>query len=275
MQTTLPANGLNLHVETFGDPKHPAVLLIMGLASSCLNWFPYFYEPIVQQGYYVIRFDNRDIGQSSWIEPSDWQTNPYTLEDMAQDSIGLLEALDISQAHILGVSMGGMIAQRIAISYPQYVLSLTSMLSAADSAALSFASIDLPAWDGSQLPPLAIQLQSWASLSGGGYPFDTQRYSDLYHEAFEVRRGYNPYCLEHHLTAMHRSGSRLKELRLIQAPTLVVHGREDPLIPESHAATYAQEIPDATYLHLAKVGHEIPAGVSKTVHTALFALFKT
>jgi pimeloyl-ACP methyl ester carboxylesterase len=116
-------NNLKLYYEAFGNPSHPAVLLIIGLASQSLQWFPYFYEPIVQRGYYVIRFDNRDIGLSDWIDPTVWEANPYSLEDMAADAIGLLDGLKIEKAHIIGASMGGAIAQRIAISYPNYVRS--------------------------------------------------------------------------------------------------------------------------------------------------------
>jgi pimeloyl-ACP methyl ester carboxylesterase len=266
-------NGLNLYYETFGNPSHPAVLLIMGLASQCLNWFPYFYEPIVQQGYYVIRFDNRDIGLSEWIPPATWNPNPYSLEDMAQDTVGLLDALNIKTAHIIGVSMGGMIAQRLAISYPSHVRSLTSLLSAAKADSLGFDPNQLPASDQTQPPPLEIQFQLWKLLAGSGFPFDEQRYRELYQEGFVVRQGYNPHCLAHHLTAIQRSGSRMPELSDIQVPTLVVHGIEDPLIPEAHAAVYAQQIPQATYLALNGVGHDIPEGACHTVLDAIFDLF--
>ncbi|MCG9891110.1 MAG: alpha/beta fold hydrolase [Thermosynechococcaceae cyanobacterium MS004] len=249
------------------------MLLIMGLASQSLNWFPYFYEPIVQQNYYVIRFDNRDIGLSDRIDPATWATNPYSLEDMAKDAIGLLDALNIKTAHIVGVSMGGMIAQRIAISHPSYVRSLTSLTSSADSANLGFDPSPNPPFDPAQLPPLDIQLQFWRLLSGSRYPFDAQRYRELYQEAFVIRQGYNPHCLTHHFTAIQRSGSRMAELSSITAPTLVVHGTEDPLIPEAHAALYAQQIPNATYLALDGVGHEIPEGAAPTVLPAILDLF--
>ncbi len=267
------SNNLNLYYEAFGDPSHPAVLLIMGLASQSLNWFPYFYELIVQQGYYVIRFDNRDIGLSDWIDPADWATKPYNLEDMAEDVIGLLNALNIDAVHIIGASMGGMIAQRLAISYPARVCSLTSMLSAAEANSLGFEPNLLPEFDRSQLPPLEIQLQFWKMLTGSRFPFDEQRYRDLYYQGFEVRKGYNPHCLIHQLTAIQRSASRMQELSSITVPTLVVHGTEDPLIPEAHAALYAQQIPQATYLALDGVGHEIPEGISPEVLATIFNLF--
>ncbi|CAN1213255.1 alpha/beta hydrolase [Tumidithrix helvetica PCC 7403] len=265
-------NGRNLHYETFGDPSNPAVLLISDLASQCLSWFPYFYEPIVEQGYFVIRFDHRDIGLSDWIASEEWNSSVYRIEDMAQDAIGLLDALNIEKAHIIGASMGGMIAQRMAISHPTYVRTLTSMLSAAEASKLKFNLSLLSAFDASK-PPLEVQLRFWSMLAGTRYPFDTQHYQDLYHEGFVVRQGYNPQCFMHHLTAIQLSGTRLHELGRIQAPTLVVHGTEDPLISEAHASVYAQEIPKATYLALDGVGHEIPQPIAPTVLSAIFNLF--
>jgi pimeloyl-ACP methyl ester carboxylesterase len=269
----IQANGLNLYYEAFGNPTHSAVLLIMGLASQSLHWFPYFYEPIVQKGYYLIRFDNRDIGLSDRIDPATWATTPYTLEDMAKDTIGLLDALNIKTAHIIGASMGGMIAQRIAISHPTYVQTLTSMLSAAEANSLGFDPSSLPESDPTQPPPLELQLQFWKLLTGSRFPFDEKRYQELYQESFVIRQGYNPHCLTHHFTAIQDSGSRMSELSGIKAPTLVVHGTEDPLIPEAHAAVYAQQIPSATYLSLDGVGHEMPEGISPTVLDAIFDLF--
>lgn len=266
-------NRLELYYEAFGDPTYPAVLLIMGLASQSLNWFPYFYEPIAQQGYYVIRFDNRDIGLSDWISPTTWATNPYTLEDMAKDTIGLLDALNIKTAHIIGASMGGMIAQRIAISHPTYVRSLTSMLSAAEANSLSFNPSLLLNGNATQTPSLETQLQFWKLLTGSRFPFDPKRYEELYQEGYIDRQGYNPNCLPHQFTAIQRSGSRTKELSNITVPTLVVHGTEDPLIPEAHAAFYAQQIPQATYLALDGIGHEIPEGISPTVLNSILDLF--
>lgn len=267
-------NSLNLYYEAFGNPSHPAVLLIMGLVSQSLQWFPYFYEPIVQKGYYVIRFDNRDIGLSDWIDPSVWEANPYSLEDMATDAIGLLDRLKIEKAHIIGASMGGAIAQRIAISYPNYTRSLTSMLSFAEANRLGFKPNLLPEFDRSQPPPVEIQLQFWKMLTGSRFPFDEPLYRDLYHQGFEVRKGYNPHCITHQLTAIQRSGSRMKELSSIKVPALVVHGTEDTLISEAHASVYVQQLPLGTYLALDGVGHEIPESICPTVLSAIFDLFE-
>jgi pimeloyl-ACP methyl ester carboxylesterase len=266
-------NSLNLYCEAFGNPDHPAVLLIMGLASQSLQWFPYFYEPIVKKGYYVIRFDNRDIGLSDRIDPTAWVASPYALEDMAKDAIGLLDHLNITKAHIIGASMGGMIAQRIAISHPNYVRSLTSLIAAAAADHLGFNPSLLPEFDRDQAPPLEIQLQIWKMLAGSGFPFDQELYQDLYHQGFEVRQGYNPHGMTHHLTAIQRSGSRMAELSSIQSPTLVIHGTEDPLIPIAHAEDYGKQIPKSTFLKMDRVGHEIPEGIAPKVLSTIFDLF--
>jgi pimeloyl-ACP methyl ester carboxylesterase len=265
-------NGQNLYFETFGNPKDPAVLLIAGIGSQCLHWFPYFYQPIVAQGFYVIRFDHRDVGLSEWTDHQDWRSQPYTIEDMAKDAIGLLDRLNIAKAHIIGACMGGMIAQSMAINYPTYVRSLTSMLSAAEASNFKLKSCILSAFDTS-MPSLPLQLQSWALLAGSRFGFDAERYVELYDEAYKVRKGYNPHCFSHHLTAIQLSPSRLSELGKIRVPALIVHGTEDPLIPEAHASVYAQQIPQATYLALDGVGHEMPKGIAPTVLETIFNLF--
>jgi pimeloyl-ACP methyl ester carboxylesterase len=265
-------NGRNLYYETFGNPSDPAVLLISGLASQCLHWFSYIYEPLVQQGYYVIRFDNRDVGLSDWTDNNEWRTNSYKIEDMALDAIGLLDRLHVTKAHIIGASIGGMIAQRIAISHPSYVLTIASMHAAAEASKFMFKPYMLSAFDALN-PSLTMQLKAWTMLCGSRFAFDKERYQALYHEGFKVRQGYNPQGFIHHLTAIQLSGSRFEELGKIRVPALVVHGTEDPLIPEAHASVYAQEIPHATYLALDGVGHEIPEGVAAIVLEALFNLF--
>jgi pimeloyl-ACP methyl ester carboxylesterase len=269
----IKTNGVNLYCETFGNPSHPAILLIMGLATPSFHWFPYFYEPLVLAGYYVIRFDSRDVGLSDWIDPVDWLAHPYTLEDLALDAIGLLDALGIAHAHLIGASVGGAVAQRIAISHPNYVRTLTSLISMGDASSLNFSPDILPPADRFQVPPIEIHLGFWRSMAGSRFPFDEQLYCDLYYECFVVHKCYNPYCLTQQFTAVVRSGSRLSELPQIGVPTLVVHGCEDPLITEAAALNYCRQIPHATYLGLAGIGHEIPAGIAPTVLAAIFDLF--
>jgi hypothetical protein len=267
---TVLTNGINLYYETFGNPSHPAVLLIMGLSCQCLQWFPYIIKPMVKQGYYVIRFDNRDVGLSTWIAPDDWQNNPYNLEDLAKDTIGLLKALGIDKVHIIGASMGGAIAQRITISYPACVLSLTCIVSFADASVLGRGGIS-PTFI-SRVPSLTEYLSFWSMLAGTTFPLDVSLYTELYQETV-IGRGYNPNCMVHQLTALGRSSSRMAELKQIRVPTLVLYGTADPLIPQVHAVEYANLIPHVKLFSMAGVGHDIPEGICQTIHPEIFNLF--
>jgi len=271
MQTTFTANNINLYVETFGDRNSPAVLLIMGLGCQCLNWFPYFYEPIVEQGYYVIRFDNRDVGLSTWSDVYDWENNPYSLDDMATDSVELLKALGIDKAHVIGASMGGAIAQRIAISYPERVLSLTSIVSFADSSALTKSSVSSLAFF-AQVPSLEEYLVFWSALVGTTYPLDIPLYTQLYFESVQESKRYNPNCVTHQLGAIARSPT--PHLALINVPTLILYGTADPLIPATHAVEYAKLIADSQVLEMEGVGHDIPAEICDRIHPEIFNLFQ-
>lgn len=270
------ANSIDIYYEAFGNPNDPAVLLIMGVGSQCVHWFPYLYEPIVQKGYYVIRFDNRDLGLSSRV------SSPYTLENMAADTVGLLDALKITQAHIIGVSMGGMVAQRIAISYPQYVLTFTSIASSGyfgdpalrptPTAAFlermaRYAQLDRASED--------YNLGLWRSLAGSAFPFDEKLHSQLYQQSFKDRKGFNPNASQNQTQAMIASGSRLSELSSITVPTLVIHGTEDPTIHEGHALKYYPLIPKAKYVKMPRVGHEIPEGICNSIHPEIFTLLST
>jgi pimeloyl-ACP methyl ester carboxylesterase len=271
MQATVKANNIDIYVETFGDRTHPAVLLIMGLGCQCLNWFPYFYEPIVEKGYYVIRFDNRDVGLSTWSDVNDWENNPYFLDDLATDSVELLQALGIDKAHIIGASMGGAIAQRIAINYPERVLSLTSIVSFADASALrrsNISSLSLLA----KVPSLEEYLSFWSAIVGMTYPLDIPLYSQLYKDSVENSKRYNPNCITHQLSAIARSPT--PDLALIKVPTLVLSGTADPLIPVAHAVEYAKLIANSQLIEMDGVGHDIPAGICDRIHPEIFNLLK-
>ena len=271
MQTTLKANNIDLYVETFGDRTHPAVLLIMGLSCQCLNWFPYFFKPIVEQGYYVIRFDNRDTGLSTWSDADDWENNPYSLDDMATDSVELLAALGIDKAHVIGASMGGAIAQRMAITYPERVLSLTSIVSFADASALTNSSVSSLSFF-TNVPSLQEYLGFWSALVGLTYPLDIPLYTQLYKDSVENSQRYNPHCVTHQLSAIARSPT--PDLALINVPTLVLYGSADPLISANHAENYAKLIPGSQLVKMEGVGHDIPAGICDRIHLEIFNLFQ-
>ncbi len=284
------ANGLRIYYESFGYPADPSVLLIIGMDEQCTAWFPYFYEPIVEAGFHVVRFDNRDCGLSEWI--ADWDENhPYRLEDMANDAVGLLDALDIEDAHIVGASMGGMIAQQIAIRHPDRTRTLTSIASSAfpldpdpevqpsiDVAKHQALHEDLVSRFPNHLtvPAETIEFRLGAArvFAGTRFPFDEAFQREAMRENILDRRGFNPQAQPHQLAAVLASGSRLEELGRVSVPTLILHGTEDPLVPPGHGAKCAAHIPGARLVWMEGIGHELPVGIMPQVHEELLALFR-
>jgi pimeloyl-ACP methyl ester carboxylesterase len=284
------ANGLEIYYEIFGDTTNPTILLIMGLDAQCLLWSEAFIEPLVKAGFQVIRFDNRDIGLSTWID--NWKKSmPYSLEDMANDTIGLMDFLKIKKAHVIGASMGGMIAQRLAISHAKRIISLTSIMSSGHS-------LDPKAYESMyqkifmRIAPQLIKyvplnlkhikqkgtvesyLTLYKYLSGTKYEFDKEYFRGIFTEVIEVRKGQNPKARFQQFCAIVASGSRLKELATIKLPTLVLHGNADKLVPIFHAEKYAPLIKNSKFVILDGVGHEIPRGALDEVHGHLIAHLK-
>ena len=276
------SNGIEIYHEAFGNAQNPAILLIMGLDAQCVLWSMGFIEPLVEAGYYVIRFDNRDLGLSTWI--TDWnRSEPYTLEDMAKDAVGLLDALHIDKAHIIGASMGGMIAQRMAISHADRVLTLTSIM----SSGYSFNPQATEKWSlkavFSLLPFMAKRITlknrildnevtvssyvaTYRSLAGTKFPFNKDYFEQLFSWSILERKGQNHKARLQQLCAIIASGSRLKEMHKIKAPTLVLHGTADKLVPAIHAEIYAPLIPNAKIVWMDGVGHEMPLGALPQAH---------
>jgi pimeloyl-ACP methyl ester carboxylesterase len=278
-------NGIELYYERFGHQIDPAIVLIMGLDAQCVLWSMHFIEPLVMAGYQVIRFDNRDIGLSTWIE--NWhKSKPYTLEDMALDTVGLLDHLGIEKAHFIGASMGGMIAQRLGISHTERVLSLTSIMSSGHSLdPKPFSSIykkalmriipKLIKW--APLPIAHINLKVsvnnylalYKFLSGTKYNFDRDFFADLFKYAIEERKGQNPKARFQQFCAIVASGSRYHELKNIKAKALILHGTADKLVPIAHSRKYAPLIPNSKFIELEGIGHEIPRAALPEVHAYL------
>jgi pimeloyl-ACP methyl ester carboxylesterase len=283
------ANGIRIYYEAFGDPGDPTVLLIIGMDEQCTAWLPYCYEPLLEAGLHVVRFDNRDCGLSEWIQ--DWdERRPYSLEDMAEDAVGLLDALAIQKAHIVGASMGGMIAQRIAVSHPDRTRTLTSIASSAfplDPDPAVQPSVDVTRFQAIHeelvarfpnyltVPGDAIEFRLGAAraFAGTRFPFDEVLQREAITANIIERKGFNPRAQTHQLAAVLASGSRLEELGRISAPTLVLHGTEDPLVPPGHGAKCAAHIPGAKLVWMEGVGHELPAGIMPQVHEELLSLF--
>ena len=266
------ANGIDIWYETFGDPSHPTVLLIAGAFSQALLWVPEFAQGIVDGGRHVVWYDNRDIGLSQWMD------EPYTLEDMADDAVGLLDALGIPAAHLVGASMGGMIAQAVAIRNPERTLSLTSIMSSPGMNDPELPPLDEEALARSQevaaMPAddresrIAQQVELYRLLAGPEMPFDEEYWVPVLTES--VDRSWHPEC--GHVEAIVASPSRLPALPGITAPALVIHGTADSILPYSHGVATAEAIPGARLLTLEGAGHELPRPMNDEVIGAILDL---
>ena len=260
------ANNIDIWYEDFGNPSNTTVLLIMGAGAQCIMWNMALIKKIVNAGYHVVRFDNRDIGLSTWID--NFNTAPYSLEDMAADTIGLLDALSIEKAHIIGWSLGGMIAQLIAIHYPDRILSLTSWMSTYWSfdPDVPCMSDEMTAWFEKSMggnPPeikeeiIEANIKTFRMFSGTRFPLDEQWLKSMLEESYD--RGWDLRTTQNQTAATMASPSRLEELKNLKIPTLVIHGTEDPVINYAHGVVCAKVIPGAKLLLLKGVGHEIPS----------------
>jgi len=288
-QGRVASNGIEIYLEVFGSPGHPAVVLITGMDEQCTAWCPYFYEPIVAAGYCVVRFDNRDSGHSQWI--NEWREDrPYTLEDMAADTLGVMDALRLKNAHLVGASMGGMIAQRLAVHRPERLFTLTSIASSGfpldpdpilrtttDPQEAAKAQQDLLARYPNHLDDpvetIEYRLAVLKTFAGSRFPFDGKFHREMLTHNIMGRKGFNPLAQRNHSVAVMASGSVLDELGRISVPTLVIHGTEDPLLSLDHATKCASRIPGARLVWMEGVGHELPAGIMDLVHEEMLALF--
>jgi pimeloyl-ACP methyl ester carboxylesterase len=284
----LQANNLQLEYETFGSRTDPAVVLIMGLGMQMTRWPVPLCERLQAQGYWVIRFDNRDVGRSSWIDVPvpDVMTLmqammtgqrariPYTLTDMAADVVGLLDALQIHTAHLVGASMGGMIAQLVAADYSERVLSLTSVMSNSGNPAVPMAAPEVlarittrPRDDATMADLIEHGVLTMRVMTSPHHEFEeTQIRARV---AADLERGYNPVGVNRQLAAVTLAGDRRAYLRRIVAPTLVLHGEDDPLFPVAAAYDLAATIPEAQLQVISGMGHELPTNLLEPIATAI------
>jgi pimeloyl-ACP methyl ester carboxylesterase len=285
------ANNLQIEYESFGDESAPTILLIMGLGAQLGRWNIELCQALVDRGYRVIRFDNRDCGLSSKLDAAGVPdigaalrrgmplTAAYTLEDMAADCVGLLDALGIPQAHIVGASMGGAIAQIVAALYPQRTLSLTSIMSTSSHpdlppptpAAAQALFAPLPATrDQESLVEDAIRRQ--LAVASPEYPSCPQRLRSLFVEEHE--RGFHPRGVTRQLAAFLASGDRRKLLATIRVPTLVLHGADDPLIPVACGHDVAAHIPGARMRVIEGMAHDFPLALTEVFAEAITTVAK-
>ena len=267
----LKANGIEIEYETHGDPKDPPLLLIMGLGAQLITWDDGFCDELVKRGFYVIRYDNRDSGLSDKMGhagPADvmgayaGKAKPvYTLDDLADDAVGVLDALHIPAAHIVGASMGGFIAQLVAINHPEHTLSLTSIMSGPGgedtvNPTPEAAAILIENPGSTREEVIASGIASRRVLGGVNNPFDEEIERRKVARAFDrsfYRDGYG-----RQFVAILTAKSRIPALREVRVPTLVVHGVDDPLIPPENGRRVAAAVPGSVYLELDATGHNLP-----------------
>ena len=279
-----PVNGIEIAYEQFGDPADPTLLLIMGLGVQMLLWDERLIEMLVARGFHVVRFDNRDVGHSSKTPGPAPRVTPalvrrprrpaYTLDDMADDAAGLLDHLGVERAHLMGVSMGGMIAQTLAARHPERVLSLVSIMSTtgnrrvgrAKPAALALL-LNRPPADREANIERAVK--TWRVIGSPGFDRDEERIRDVVGRSFD--RCFHPRGVAHQLVAIMASGNRTQALRAIKAPTLVIHGEDDPLIGVSGGRATAKAIPGARLMTIPGMGHDMPREIWPRMVEAIVA----
>ena len=291
------ANGLQIEVEDSGPgaagERRPAVLLIMGLGMQLVAWPPDMVQALVNAGYRVIRHDNRDVGLSQRMEslgkPNLIWTGlqhklgfaprpPYTLADMAADALGVLDALGVKQAHVVGMSMGGMIAQRLTLAAPNRVLSLTSVMSSSSAPGLPQARPEVIA--ALMRRPSGVDRQAvvdhYVRLFRviGSPGFETPEAELRQRIALSAERGFYPVGTLRQMLAVMADSSRAAQLGQISVPTLVFHGHDDPLLPYACGEDTARRIPGASLIGVAGMGHDLPGPVVDRLLVALLPHFK-
>jgi pimeloyl-ACP methyl ester carboxylesterase len=284
------ANGITLGYDSFGDGAAETILLIAGLGTQMIRWTAPFCRELVARGYRVVRFDNRDTGHSthftehgamdfasmaSALTEGRRPKLAYTLDDMASDALGLLNGLSIRRAHVVGRSMGGMIAQIMASEHPSRALSLTSIMSSTGNPSLPSAAPDVmtmmmhpapdPAFDEAGFLDNGVAFAR--RIAGTAHPFDEGNYRALLRE--EVRRGRALGGFGRQLAAVAVAGDRRSRLAAITAPTLVVHGTDDPLFPPACGEDTAASIPGAEMMLIPGMGHDLPPFLYSAVADAI------
>ncbi len=272
-------NGLDLCYQTFGDPKNPTILLIMGLGGPMTWWTNEFCLMLADRGFHVVRYDNRDTGRSTKLRHHRVSrknvvaafigrgTAPYGLEDMADDVIGLLDHLNIDAAHLVGVSMGGMISQVLAVEYPDRVLSLTSIMSSTGRRKVG--------WIHPRIVPTMLasvgrtrtefaenSVKNGKAIASPAFPTDDHL---AYVQALETYdRGWIGSGVLRHMLAVLTQADRTERLQAVTVPTWVIHGTNDQLVNKSGGRATADAITDARYQEIAGLGHDLPAQLYET-----------
>jgi pimeloyl-ACP methyl ester carboxylesterase len=284
-EQTCRVGDIDIAYETFGDPSQPALLLVMGLATQMIAWHEDFCAELAGHGFHVIRFDNRDVGRSTAMRDLHVPTlrqlalrskkaASYTLSDMAGDAVGLLDQLGIERAHVVGASMGGMIAQTIAIEHPERVLSLCSIMSNTGSRwsgqpklATYRVLLGTPPQDRDKFIEHVVKV--YRVIGSPDFDRDEDDLRDIAARSYD--RGRNPAGSGRQLAAVIASGDRTERLRSISSPTVVIHGTEDRLVSPSGGRATAKAIPGARLVRVEGMGHDLPRGAWPQIIGAITA----
>ena len=284
---TARSNGIELEFDTFGDPKSPALLLIMGLGAQMIAWPKVICNELAAMGFFVIRFDNRDCGLSTKFDSfgipdlfagmrGDASAAAYSLVDMANDAVGLLDFLGIETAHLVGVSMGGMIAQQAVIDHPERFLTLCSMISTTGAKDVGQPSPELiaalmqPTGEGREAN-IAVSMEISRAIALTRY-FDEAREMKLIVQSYD--RNYCPDGVLRQLMAILVSRDRTEFLRRVAIPTLVVHGLADKLVDPSGGFATAAAVPGARIVTFEDMAHEIPEPLWNDIRDAIMSNIK-
>ena len=274
----ITGNGVCIEYETFGDPQKPALLLIMGLGAQMIFWEDDFCRAIADRGFHVVRFDNRDCGLSTHFHDAGAPnvveaftaalsggavTSPYRVSDMAADAIALLDALRIDRAHVVGASMGGMIAQTIAVEHPRRVLSMTSIMSSTGNPQLPPAkpeamTVLLTPAPSERAEFIDHMVKGFQVIGSPGFEFDEKSFRDRIGRAYD--RSYDRPGVARQLVAVLADGNRKERLKSVRVPTLVIHGKDDPLVPLEAGQDTADAIAGARLVVIDGMGHDLPRG---------------
>jgi pimeloyl-ACP methyl ester carboxylesterase len=277
------ANGVDIWTEDFGESSDPTILLVMGAGGQAILWPDELIDALVAGGKHVIRYDNRDVGQTICF---DFQKDPYTIADMAADAVAVLDAYGVERADVVGASMGGMIVQTVALNAPDRVRTMTSIMSTPLASGLMAAIMGggdagLPGPEQKVLDLMALNaepptsdeqrieraVQQWRTLAGTMAPFDEDEVRER--ERRILARAKNIDAANNHQLAVGSSPDRTDDLARITAPTLVIHGTQDPILPYAHGEATANAIPGAKLLPIDGMGHELPAPAVPIVADAL------
>ncbi len=271
-ESTARVNGLEIVYEQFGDGENPALLLIMGLGVQMLGWDAELCEQLAERGFHVVRFDNRDVGRSTKIEggppadvaaaiAGDVSSASYTLDDMVDDCAGLLDHLGVQAAHVVGASQGGMIAQTMALRFPQRVKSLVSIMSSTGNREVGLphpeaipALLTRPPADREGFIDFAVSV--WRVIGSPGFDLDEEGLRGRAGASWD--RGIHSDGTARQLVAILASGDRTEALRRLDLPTVVIHGTDDALIDVSGGKATAAAIPGAKLVLIEGMGHDLP-----------------